>query len=265
MSKQSKSGRASKKNLPENAAWFEDRLEQNMLDLEALSAMSIEDVNAELKSFKPDQKSLVESINARLPAGAAIPAPEQPAARSRKRSNRPASTRAADRKATGNNTTVKRRTSRFFGIRSALILSAIIIAVSLFVPRFFRDLQDNELTPATALEDSTPPADLNRPPTYIVGPAVDELVRGVRYTIEGIQQVVFKAPLPTNPGNMTASFRMEMIIDNDGKVTRLTPMSAESTDFERVVVDSLLHWQFSTLPESADSSRAIVTVEYFPE
>ena len=236
-----------------------------MLDLEALSAMPIEDVNAELKPFNTNQKSLVESINARLPEGASIPAPKQPANRPRKRSNRPASTRAADRTATGKSSTSPRRTSQLFGIRSALILSAIIIAVSLFVPRFFRDVQDNELTPATALEDSTPPADLNRPPTYIVGPAVDELVRGVRYTIEGIQQVVFRAPLPTNPGNMTASFRMEMMIDSDGTVTRLTPMSPTSSDFERVVVESLLHWQFSTLPDSAGTSQAIVTVEYFPE
>ncbi len=262
MSKKSKSGRSSKKNLPENAAWLEENLEQNMLDLEALSAMPIDDVNAELKALKADPEALIKSINEKLPANAAIPLPKTPQKKSRTRAT---PQRAADRKSAGSTPSASRRSNRLFGIRSALILSAVIIAASLFVPRLIRDLQNNRLKTATAIEDSTPPADINRPPTYIVGPAVDELVRGVKYTIEGLEQVVFSAPLPTNPGDLTASYRMRVTVDGDGKVTRLTPLSIEPSDFEEVIVDSMLMWQFSTVPGSDASYEAVVTVEYFPE
>ncbi len=262
MSKKPKSGRSSKKNLPENAAWLEENLEQNMLDLEALSAMPIDDVHAELKALDADPRALIKSINEKLPAGAAIPLP-----RAQRKKARTQSTpqRAADRQTAGAQPAMSRRPGRLFGIRSALILSAIIIAASLFIPRLIRDLQDNRLKTATAIQDSTSPADSDRPPTYIVGPAVDELVRGVKYTIEGLEQVVFKAPLPTNPGDLVASFQMHVTVDANGKVTQLTPVSIEPGDFEKVVVDSMLQWQFSTLPDSNSFYEAIVTVEYFPE
>lgn len=233
-----------------------------MLDLEALSAMPIDDVNAELKALKADPRALIKSINEQLPAGAAIPEPKPQRKKTRTRT---APQRATDRQSAGSTPSPARRSNSLFGIRSALILSALIIAASLFIPQFIRDLQNNRLKTATAIEDSTQPADLNRPPTYIVGPAVDELVRGVKYTIEGLEQVVFSAPLPTNPGDLTASYRMRITVDGDGKVSRLTPLSLEPGDFEKVVVDSMLQWQFSALSESDSSYEAVVTVEYFPE
>ena len=217
------------------------------------------------KQLKADPGSLVSAINEKLPAGAEIPQPKKQAPQSRRRTRRAAAptknNRKSDRKAA---TPPVHRKTRFFGAKSAFFVSALVIAAALIIPRFIKELEDNRLKTATAVEDSTLPTDLERPPTYIVGPAVDELVRGVKYTIEGIEQVVFKAPLPTNPGNLTASFRMQMTNDAYGKVTTLTPTSTEISAFETVVVDSMLLWQFSAQPDSDSTSRARCNGRVFP-
>ncbi len=261
MGKQSKSGRSSKKNLEQNARWLEERLENTMLDIEALSSMPIEDVNAELKAFKPNQKAFVEALNKKLPAGASIPVPKAPAKRTRRK---PASGRAADRKAAASKPTQERRSARIFSLKGAFVLSLLIIAGALFLPQLIRDFRDDKLAPAQATLDPTP-EDLNKPPTWIVGPGVDELIRGVKYTIEGLEQVVINAPLPTNPGDLDAKFEMKVTIDGNGKVVGLEPISTQANAFEPMVVDSLLQWKFSALPASDTLTEAKVTVEYKPE
>ncbi|MEM8487588.1 MAG: hypothetical protein AAF564_18705 [Bacteroidota bacterium] len=258
MAKKSKSGRGSKEDLQKNAAWLEHRLEGTMLDLEALSAMPINDVQAELKAIKKDQKDLVKAINERLPAGASIPVPKTPAKKRRK----PQARKAADRKPATSQPA--RRPSRIISFRGALVLSLLIIASAVIIPQFIKNLRDDKMEPAQAIEENgveTP----DRSPTWIVGPAVDELIRGVKYTIEGLEQVVIHAPLPTNPGDLQASFRMRMTVDSDGKVIRLEPLSNEAAPFEPTVMDSLLHWRFSALAASDSVNNAVVTIEYIPE
>ncbi|MFK7844859.1 MAG: hypothetical protein AB8G77_06125 [Rhodothermales bacterium] len=261
MGKQPKSGRASKKNLSQNAAWFEERLESDMLDLESLASMSIDDVNAELKKFKPKQKAFVESLNAKLPAGASIPVPKAPARKPRRTTQ---ATKAGDRQASAATPSVTRRSSRIFGLKSALFLSVLIIASAVLVPKLIRDYRADKLETVTAIEKEVP-QDTNKPPTWIEGPAVDELVRGVRYTIQGLEQVVLRAPLPTNPGDLTANFKLRMTVDSNGKVTGLEPLSVDSSDFEPTVIDSLLQWKFSALANSDQLTEAVVTIRYIPE
>ena len=259
MGKQSKSGRAFKKNLPQNAAWLEDRLESDMLDLESLSSMSIDDVNAELKKFEPKQKAFIESLNEKLPAGAALPVPKPPKRKPRRKT--PAN-KAGDRQAAA--PSKARKSSRIFGLRSAMVLSILIIASAIFVPKLIRDYRANKLETATAVEKENP-REANKPPTWIEGPAADELVRGVKYTIEGLEQVVIRAPLPTNPGDLTANFRLRMTVDSNGKVTELEPLSGSASAFEPTVIDSLLQWQFSALANSSQLTEAVVTIRHIPD
>ncbi len=258
MAKKSNSGRGSKEDLQKNAAWLEHRLEGTMLDLEALSAMPIDDVQAELKAIKKDQKDLVKAINEKLPAGASIPVPKTPTKKRRK----PQATKAADRQPAVSQPT--RRPSRLVSFRGALVLSLLIIASAIIIPQFIKNLQEDKMEPAKAVEEEKTEAP-ERSPTWIVGPAVDELIRGVKYTIEGLEQVVIHAPLPTNPGDLQASFKMRMTVDSDGKVVRLEPMSSEAAPFEPMVMDSLLHWRFSAIAASDSVNNAIVTIEYVPE
>ena len=259
MAKQSKSGRSSKKNLQQNAAWLEERLESTMLDLDALSSMPIEEVNAELKPFKQDQTAFVASLNEKLPAGASIPEPESTVKKTRRK---PQTSKAGDRNAAAPQKSVTRRSSRLFGIKSAIFLSLLIIAGALFVPKLIRDLREDRLESATSIEDDSAAIDPTKPPTWIEGPAVDELIRGVKYTIAGIEQVVLDAPLPGNPGELIATFQLRATINGAGKVVRLEPLLDESTVFEPVVIDSLLRWKFSTLSDTSQLNDAVITIEY---
>ncbi len=260
MGKQSKSGRSSKKNLEQNARWLEERLENTMLDLDALSSMPLDEVKSELKAFKPKQKAFVEELNKKLPAGASIPVPKESPKRTRRKA--PAK-RAGDRKATAASPAPRRGLARVFSLRSALVLSFLIIASALFLPQLIRDLRDDKIEPAQAVQN--PEESEDRPATWIVGPGVDELIRGVKYTIQGLEQVVINAPLPTNPGDLEARFEMKLTVDGNGKVVGLEPMSGEANEFEPVVVDSLLHWQFSALASGDTRTDAIITIEYSPE
>ena len=260
MGKQSKSGRSSKKNLEQNARWLEERLENTMLDLDALASMPLDEVKSELKAFKPQQKAFVDKLNKKLPAGASIPVPKAPPKRTR--SKAPAQ-RAGDRSAASAAPGPRRGLSRVFSLRSALVLSFLIIASALFLPQLIRDLRDDKIEPAQAVQN--PEETEDEYTTWIEGPGVDELIRGVKYTIEGLEQVVINAPLPTNPGNWEARFEMKLTVDGNGKVVGLEPLSGETTDFEPVVVDSLLHWQFSALSSGETRTDAIITIEYKPE
>ena len=91
---------------------------------------------------------------------------------------------------------------------------------------------------------------------------MDELVRGVKYTIEGLEQVVLEAPLPANPGDLTAEFNMRVTINGAGKVVRLEPLQDETTTFESAVLEAVLQWQFSTLPDATQINHAVITIAY---
>ncbi len=260
MSKKSNTSRqAAKKKLQKNADWLEGRLENTMLDLDALSSMSIDEVNAELKTFNADPREFVKSLNEKLPAGASIPVPSAP----RKKRRKPQTRKAIDRKAAAPTPNTVRG-ARIFTLKNAFVVSLIIIGIAVIVPLFIQDAQNNRLDPITALEDNSPKVD--QPPTYIVGPAPNELVRGIKYTIEGLEQVTVKTPLPENPGDLTARFQMRITVAGSGKVIGIEPMLASSQQLEPGMVDSLLQWQFSPLKDSSrKQTDATITIEYFPE
>lgn len=260
MGKKSKSGRSSKKNLAQNSSWLEERLESSMLDLDALSSMSIDEVQSELKAFKPDQKKLVDAINEKLPTGAAIPTPKTPKKRT---SRKPQTRKAPDRQATKHQRPSRKRSSGIVSLRGALIFSLLVIASSIFIPRLIRDLREDRYEPATAIENEVT-EDSTGQATWIEGPAAHELVRGVKYTVKGIEQVVINAPLPTNPGNLSATFELKMRIDANGSVEGLEALTAQPNEFEPTVMDSLLQWKFSATQSGSATQEAIITVEYFP-
>lgn len=264
MAKKSKQNAKSKEALSENSAWFAERLEQSMLDIEALSSLDISDVNKELKSFKTDQRAFVESLNAKLPEGAAIPMPP-PARKPRRKSAATAKkvTPKVDRLAVPP-TPARRPSTRIFSLKGALFVSLLVIVASIAVPRFIKGLNENEFKQAVAVEgDSTKPD--NTPPTWLEGPAPDEMIRGIKYRIEGLNQSLIAAPLPQNTGSLQARFRFRMTIDAQGAVTGIEPISVSSPEMETAVIDSLLNWQFGAAStQETTATDATVTVQFIP-
>ena len=259
MAKKNKSSKSSRKNLLENAEWAEERLNSMMLDIEALASMSIDEVKEELQNIAPEAPDLARTINERLPAGIELP---KSATNVRRRRNRPSS-KKADRPSNGN-TTIHRRNAlaRWFSLRNAFILSILVILGALLIPPGIRSLRNAPPDPATAVYNESPAVET--PPTWLEGPAQNELIRGVRYTISGLDRVAVRTPLPSNPGSIQTFISFEITIDASGEVSKLVSLATTPHNIEPAVIDSLLQWQFNPVEGDTSARTGSVTIEFEP-
>lgn len=263
MAKKKKNPRASKKNLAQNTQWLEEKLESLTLDIDSISSKPIDEVKDELSEVATDTTAFIQALNEKLPDGTAIKTSNRTKSTRNSKSKQKAKT--ADRDPSPSAKTVKPKgTFRFFSLRSAFIASVLVILLSVLIPQFIRGLRETDLPPATAVnpEQQEPNTE---PPTWIEGPAANEMLRGVRYKIEGLQQVAIDTPLPNNPGDHAATFKMRLIVNGQGMVTHLEPMVPSSDELEPAVIDSLLRWRFNAVEQTSASQEGIITVEYLPE
>ncbi len=263
MAKKKKTQRASKKNLAQNAEWLEEKLESLTLDIDSIASMPINEVRDEISEIATDTAAFIKALNERLPEGAAIKTSSRsktsrsnPSAKQLKQQDRRPSLSA--------NKDKKKGTFRFFSFRSALVASVIVILLSVLIPQFIRGLRETDLPPATAVNPDQPIENIE-PPTWIEGPAANEMLRGVRYRVEGLQQVAVETPLPTNPGDHAATFKMRLIVNAQGAVTHLEPLAPSADELEPAVIDSLLRWRFNSLGQADASYEGVITIEYLPE
>lgn len=261
MAKKKKIPRASKKNLAQNAEWLEEKLESLTLDIDSISSMPIDEVKSEIKEIAPDTAAFIKALNERLPEGAAI----KTSTRTKANRHSPQRSRSKDRQPSSATNTIKPRgTFRLFSLRSAFIASVVVILLSVLIPQFIRGFRETDLPPATAVNPDQPTQNAE-PPTWIEGPAANEMLRGVRYRVEGLQQVAIETPLPDNPGDHAATFRLRMTVSPDGVVTGLEPLVQSSDLLEPAVIDSLLHWRFAPMPGQRTAREGTITIEYRPE
>lgn len=258
-----KSNKANKKHTrASNTEWLEGNLERTILDLDALSSMSIDDVHEELNAQNASSNAaFIQALNQKLPDGVNVKSnsPSQ----KRKRRSRPAVARpAADRSAK------KAPASsglRIFSLRNAFILSSVIIVGALLVPSMIRVLQDSE--PKEALIADSLENDENEP-TIIEGSFEELKLRGVRYTAENFNPLVPEiAPLPPNPDSMEAVLQFRVTVDSSGSVKRLVSLDLSPNPLEKAVIDSLLLWKFEPDQSTTDkdSTTGILTIIYFKE
>lgn len=263
MAKKKKTPRASKKNLAQNAEWLEEKLESLTLDIDSIASMPINEVKDEISEIAPDTAAFIKALNEKLPEGAAIKTSNR--AKTNRNSRSAKQLKKQDRRPTQSATQDKKKgTFSLFSFRSAFVASVIVILLSVLIPQFIRGLRETNLPPATAVNPDRP-IENTEPPTWIEGPAENEMLRGVRYRVEGLRQVAVDTPLPTNPGNHAAIFKMRLIVNAQGAVTHLEPLVPSADELEPAVIDSLLRWRFDSHGEADASYEGVITVEYLPE
>ena len=233
---------------PDASAWLENRHDDGLLDLDVLAAMPAADVRSELRAHgASDHAAFMASLKQRI--GDMEPATARP------------SEREADRPPVA-----QRRRVKVFGLRGALIFSAIVVvAVSLgpFIVQKMASIQNPELivAPAPPIIDPT-----SIPPTRLEGPAPGELVRGVKYVMVGLGRAALNTPLPDNPGSLQATYQLRMMVDPQGNVVGLESLSGATDAFEPVVIDSLLRWRFEPGRDGGTRTNAgTITILYAPD
>ncbi len=235
------------------AEWLEEGLDDGLLDLDVLAAMPLADVEAALHARGADDAAFKAALRARLGDDAA-PAGGRP---------NPMRARAADRSRSAG--AAARPRKGLFSLRNALIVSAVIVVAVLFGPLLARRVADMN-PPEPAVVIAPPEVDIERiPPTRLEGPSPAELVRGVRYTLEGLVRVATDTPLPPNPGDLSATFQLRMRVDAAGNVVSLESLLDTTHPFESVVVDSLLRWRFERDSNSPRPEEGTITITYQPE
>ncbi|MEZ4702067.1 MAG: hypothetical protein R2834_17165 [Rhodothermales bacterium] len=239
---------------PDASAWLEERMDDGLLDLDVLASMPISDVHAALKGLGAEDDGFTDSIKKRLAELDARPAP---AARSARSADRPAASRQPA-------AAPARRWARLFTLRSALIVSAVVVIAVIVGPLVIRQVDSlRGLEPAYAPE--VPAADTTvQEPTTFQGPASSEPDRGFRYIVTGLGRVALSTPLPENPGSLVATYEMSLRVDASGNVVSLEIVDGTEDPFEAAVMDSLLRWRFEPGRERGKTQAGMVTVMYAP-
>ena len=257
MAKKRNKSRRSRKNLARNAEWLEHRLGDIVFDLDALQSMPLDEVKSELKRIAPDAPDLTPAINERLPEGVSIASTG--GGRKRRRTKKVA--KKDDRPAAAPSATGAR--FRWFSLRGVVALTVLVALSAWLIPQAIRTFREQPPDPAAAVQGE-PPAPV-RPPTWIEGPADGELVRGVRYRIEGLEQIAVHTPLPANPDSLTATVRLRVTVDPQGHVINLISLEPVPAPIEAAVIDSVLNWRFSPSADTAIADRTgRITVSFYP-
>ena len=261
-----KSNKANKRrNKASNTEWLQENIERTLLDLEALSSMSIDDVQEELEVHQTaSHTDFVRSLNERLPQDVNIKTTVAPKTKKRRKRS-PSAKPAADRRAAKNPSTSRRRV---FTFRNALVFSTLIIIAAILIPTLIKGIQN--ATPKTAVDPIVPDSVSNsfREPTRIEG-SFDELkLKGVRYTAENFNPLVpEKAPLPPNLDSVETTLKFRVTVDSAGSIKHLVSLDINPHPIEEAVIDSVLLWRFEPVEENADSdsTTGILTITYFKE
>ena len=236
-----------RRNQASNTEWLHENIERTFLDLEALSSLSIDDVQEELEVRQTTSHTdFVRSLNEKLPQDVNIKT-SAPARTKKRRKRSPSAKPAADRQAATRPPTLRRRILTF---RNAIVFSALIILGAILIPSLIKGIQN--ATPETAVDPIVPDSVSSTPgePTRIEG-SFDELkLRGVRYTAENFNPLVpEKAPLPPNLDSVEATLKFRVTVDATGSIKHLVSMDITPHPIEEAVIDSVLLWKFEPVEE----------------
>ena len=259
-----KSNKANKRRAQAaNTEWLQENLERTILDLEALSSMSMDEVQEELEVHQStSHKDFIHSLNAKLPQDVAI----KTTARTKKRRKRSASVKpAADRAAKHSPAPARRR---IFTLRNAAILSTLIIISAILIPTMIKGIQNTSPEKAASSTKQDSLENSFRQPTRIESDFEELKLEGVRYTAENFNPLVpEKAPLPPNPDSVEATLRFRVTVDATGSIRRLVSLDLDTHPLEKAVIDSVLLWKFEPVEQNAqsDSTTGILTITYYKE
>ena len=245
--------------IASNAEWLNTSLESTPLDLDALASMPIDEVNSDLKKYKTQTNaSFIKALNEKLPAGAALNVPKEPAKKRRARKSA-AAPPPRDRKPVQRTQGIF---SRAFTIRNAFILSAIIIAVALLGPLTLNLINQSSPEPAKDIVAQPDTTEEQGPPTSLRYTFPNIKIRGVTYTLENFKGLVPQfSPLPGNPDTLDTTFTFVATINSEGHVVALQSEQDRAHPFEKAIMDSLLLWRFYG-GEYADTTSGTIKITY---
>ena len=241
--------------------WLEDRIDDRVLDPEALQDMPLRDVKAQLRKLAGPSSAFYEALNARLPEEYAIAEPVPP---KRNRTHKAAPEQRAPERGPAKR---RRSRTRFIGLRGALITSAFIIIAAIAVPLVIQRLNSGAL-PETVDETELPATNRIEPNAWIEGPDPAQLIRNVKYRISGLlagQNEVLYDPLPENPDSLITSIRLRLVINGAGEVVHIEAQDKQPHVLEKPLVDSLSQWRFEAIEDETVRTEAEITVSFFVE